>query len=133
VDLGGVGVNGGTTGADACLQLNFFGDDAAQDLEGFFDNGLERNIFLLNCWPQREGADFVEEFAAARAGFKNLFEGFVGGMTFVDVHGSEFGAAEDAGDDVVEFVGDAAGELVEGVEFLFEQELFAGDGGIFGR
>jgi hypothetical protein len=54
-------------------------------------------------------------------------------MTFVDVHGSEFGAAEDAGDDVVEFVGDAAGELVEGVEFLFEQELFAGDGGIFGR
>jgi len=65
----------------------------------------------------------MQKIAGAVAGFKNLFQGFVRGMAVRDVHGEELGAPEDAGDEVVEFMGDAAGELVQGVEFLIEQDL----------
>ena len=73
-----------------------------------------------------EGAELVDEVAGVVAGLENLLERLVGGMFFGQVHGHEFGAAEDAGDEVVEFVGDAAGQLVEGVEFLGLQELVPG-------
>ncbi len=44
----------------------------------------------------------------------------------MDVHGRKFGAAKDAGDDVIKFVGDAGSQGVEGVKLLLEQQLFAG-------
>jgi hypothetical protein len=122
LELGGIGVDPGATGVVAELEFDLVGDDAAQDLEAFFDDGGQREGLAVDGRALGKGAQFVEKFAGAVAGFKDLLEGFVGGVAFVDVHGGELGAAEDAGDDVVEFVGDAAGELVEGVEFLVEQK-----------
>jgi len=121
VDLRGIGADVGATGLNAGGEGDFVRDDAAENLEGFFDDGWQGNVVQDGGGALGKDADFVKEIAGAVAGFKNLFEGFVGGMAFVNIHRDEFGAAEDAGDDVVEFVGDAAGELVEGVEFLFEE------------
>jgi len=45
------------------------------------------------------------------------------GMVFGNIQRDQLGAAQDAGDDVVEFVRDAGGELVEGEKFLFEHAL----------
>jgi len=123
LELGDIGIDPGASGVVAKLEFDLVRDDAAQDLEALLDGRGERYGLAVNGWALRKRADFVEEITGAIAGFENLLQGFVGGVAFLNIHGDEFGAAKDAGDDVVEFVGDAAGELVEGVEFLIEQKL----------
>ena len=118
-----VGVDLGTGGMDVRLQLNFGGDDGAQNLNAFFDDGLKADGLAFRRQALAEDAELVDEIARVVAGFKYILEGVTAGMFLRQVQGHEFGAAEDAGDEVVEFVGDAAGKLVEGVEFLGLQKL----------
>ena len=123
LDLGGIRADLGAAGVIAELEFDLVGDDAAQNLEAFIDDGLQRDGLAIDGRALGKGAYFMEKFTGPVAGFKNLLKRFMGGVAFVDVHGNQFGAAENAGDDVIEFMGDAAGKLVEGVELLFEQEL----------
>jgi len=44
-------------------------------------------------------------------------------MGWLEAFGGEFGVADDRGEDVVEIVGDAAGESAEGFHFVHLSEL----------
>jgi len=132
MNLRGVGVHAGAVRVDAGLQLHLVGNDAAQNLEAFLDDGRETDQLKFQGRTLAEDAEFLDKITGVMARFKNMLKGFMGGMAFGQVHAQQFGAAEDAGDDVVEFVGHAAGELVERVkllglqqaEFCFQSRLF---------
>lgn len=110
-------------GADAQVQFDFLRDDAAQYLERFFNGVLKGGQPEFHGRAQGKAADLVEKIPRPVARFVDLSERFMGRMIFGDIHRRQFSAAEDAGDDVVEFVRDAAGELVERLKFLGEDDF----------
>ena len=130
LELGGIRIDLGATGMAAELEFDLVRDDAAENLEAFLDGRRQRDGLAVDGLALGKGADLGEKFAAAIAGLKDLLQRFMGGVSFMDVHGDELAAAEDASDDVVEFMGDVAGKLVEGLEFLLQQKpgFIAGGG-----
>ena len=94
-------------------QFHFGRDDGLENGAAFFDDGLEVERVQDGRGALGEFAKLMNKIAGAVTGFKNLFERFAGGMFVGQIEGDEFGAAENAGDEVVEFVGDAGGKFVE--------------------
>lgn len=122
-----VGVHLWAIGVDAGLQFHLGRNNCAQNLEAFLDHLLETDRLEIQRRALAEHAKFVDKIACVVAGFKNLLERFMSGMAFRHVHGHEFGAAENAGDQIIEFVRHSAGELVKGVKSLsLQQAEFVG-------
>ena len=111
-------------------QFHFGRDDGLENGAAFFDDGLEVERVQDGRGALGEFAKLMKKIAGAVTGFKNLFERFAGGMFVGQIEGDEFGAAENAGDEVVEFVGDAGGKFVEREKLLVEEQFAFG--GIFG-
>ncbi len=65
-----------------------------------------------------EGQDAGDQLAGAPAGLGGLEQAGPGGVAGRDVQLGELQLAEDAGEDVVEIMGDAAGERAEGLHLL---------------
>lgn len=133
LDLGGVGQHGRAFGGDMSMKLDLAGDDGAEDGQGFGDDVLELGRFVIGQSALGEFAEFDDEIAGAMRGFENMVEGFAGGMDFWEFEGNHFSGAENAGDEIVKFVGGAGRELIERGKFqLVELLQVCGRGFFFG-
>jgi hypothetical protein len=125
VHLGGIGIDHRAIRINLCLYFHPVRNDGAQDLEAFVDDLLKADGFKLRGRALAESAKLMDKIAGVVAGFEDLLECLAAGVALGHVHGHEFGAAENTGDQIVEFMGHATGELVEGVESLgLEQPEF---------
>ena len=139
LDLRGVGGHGGALRIQAGVELDFGGEDGAENGQGVLDDAGKADGFEVGGRALGEFAEFDDEVAGAMGGFKNMGERFARGMFFREVEGDDFGGAKDGGDEVVEFVRGAGGELVERGEFQVVKLLelggveffFSGRHGVF--
>ena len=128
--LRGISQHGGAISINVGEQLHFGRDNGLEDSATFFDDGLETERLQHGRGALGKFAELMNEIAGAVAGFKNLFERFAAGMVFGQIERDEFGTAENAGDEVIEFVCDSGGQFIEREELLvLEQFAF---GGVFG-
>jgi hypothetical protein len=72
-------------------------------------SGVWRRLKARICWTRISGA---------AAGLVDFVDAGLGGMIRRDIHAEELDVAEDDGEEVVEVVGNAAGELSEGLHLL---------------
>jgi hypothetical protein len=96
----------------ACKNLAAFGDDR---LKG-------DNVPVLGLLAA-VGEDLLHETPGPDAGFLDFLQAHAGRVAGVRVGDGQLGVAQDGGEDVVEVMGDAAGQLADGFQLLRLPEL----------
>ncbi len=116
--LGGVGADGGKRFREAEAEAGFFADGELEEGGGVFDQGAKVDAFEDEAALAGVGEHLFAEVGGAEGGGFGLVELAVGVGALFEGHAGEGEVAEDAGEEVVEVVGDAAGEDAEAFEFL---------------
>ncbi len=99
------------------------GGEFADEADGVADDVGDVDGAELRFRAFAEAHELLDEVAAAVGGFEDFLGAFFDGGGFAEAEGEELGLAGDAGEDVVKAVGDAVGEVAEGVHFLDLLEL----------
>ena len=131
-DLAAVGADVDVVGVELGLEDDVLAEEGAKEVVEVVDDLVEVEDFGLDDLLAAEGEELACEGAGACGGAED-FGGFglgAGGL-FGEVVVEDFAVAADGGEEVVEVVGDAAGEEADGLHFLgLEELLFAfGEGG----
>ncbi len=120
----GVGGDGGDLGGQGDAQLGGGGDRGAQQAGDLLDDRGERGDAVAAGIGPAEGEEAADEVAGAEAGLVDAVDELDGGLVGGEIEARELHVAEDGGEDVVEIVGDPAGEGADGLEFLRLAQLF---------
>ena len=118
VDLDAVGERCGQAVFKLADDLDGRGQGGAQQPEGVADIGGEVERFAVLLAVAGKGEDLADEVARAFAGPEDFPEAGGGGGGVGGFLDAEVGKADDAGEDVIEVVGDAAGAGADGFELL---------------
>ena len=105
----------------------------AQQLGDVGDGGVDVDMARMQRLAARKGEQVLDQLAAAFRGLVDQFCRLLQGGAIRQPRHQRLGGAGDDGQHVVEVVGDAAGELADGVELLRLMQLalgFAGGGDV---
>ena len=103
---------------DLDADLDHRGQRRAQDAGGLADDRRHRHHVALFVAPAAEGENLPDQGLGPRRRALDLIQVRPGGMPLRHVGGGEVGAAGDQREDVVEVVGDAAGERADRLHLL---------------
>ena len=123
LDLAGVGADGAEPGAGADVELDVLAEQALQRAADLGDDRVQVERPRLEHLPAAEGEQLLRQLGGAVGSPLDLAE--VAAKLDVAVRALEQqrGVAGDPGQQVVEVVGDAAGEPAEALELLRVQQL----------
>ncbi len=117
------------TGVDGFEQLEVNAAGVAHEARGLVDDFTQIEGFVLARSAARDGEEVAAEVGAAFGGLDDDLE--VGALGVGDGFAqSQLAHGDDAGEDVVVFVRDAAGEEADGLEVFGLEELLAGVEGL---
>ncbi len=118
MELGRIGEDGSGVRCEILVDGNGRRQGGAQHLQGFLDNDcrLERDLFAFRLTA--EGEDLFDQILGPMTGFDDLIKILRDRGTGRAVVPGQFRIAEDGPEDVVEIVGDAAGQGADGLHFL---------------
>ena len=111
-------------GSEIGFDFNTAADDFFQEADGFGDVLIEIDVAGLQNLAAGEGEELASERGSANGLMANFIEVAMEASFGVGLVHAEFGPAENGADHVVEIVGDAAGQLADGFEFLGLTDLF---------
>ena len=120
VQLHGIDADGMDVFAQAIAQLQAGGQGGGQHLDDFLDQRPRIQQLRLAAAASGEGQHLLNQVARALASlldFIQVADGALRQVLAIAVQG-EAGEAQDGAQDVVEVVGDAAGELADRLQFL---------------
>src|SRR5438128_2237138 len=107
-----------------CHKIDLLAKQAAQHFVHVSDDSVEIQHAGLKDLFAAEGQELARQRSRAGGSLLDLFcvqvEAFGGRKLFQE----QVGVANDSGEDVVEIVGDAAGELANGLDLLRLKKLF---------
>lgn len=98
--------------------MDFFSDELADHVAHFVHFGGEEKGFGLKGLFSAEGEELGGEAGGVTGGGMDVFDLVADVLGGVGCGDDEFGESYDGGEDVVEVVGDAGGELSECLHFL---------------
>ena len=113
MDLGGIGEHGGRIGRDPRLEFHPGRQAGPEENEGCVDDEVQALGEAFARVAAAESQSLADEFAGAVRGGGDAVEPRVDGMAGRELEAGEVDGAEGAVEDVVEIVGDAAGERAE--------------------
>ena len=125
MDLGGVGDGLVLVGGDLLADGDRGGQGGLEEMDHLGDDHPEADALALGRGLAAEGEDLPHDLLGAVEGAHHLVQVRAGGRAPRQVVLGQFDVAHDAAEDVVEIVGDAAGEGSDGFHLLqLEQLLF---------
>ena len=124
VNLRGVAEDVRAVGCEVVFDRDVGGEGRAQEAAGFLDDeaDVDRRVAAAGGLAT-EREDLFDQFAGAQAGVAGLGQAGARRMVFGHGIGGEFVVTDDAGEEVVEIVRDAAGECPEGLHLLGLKQL----------
>ena len=131
MDLDGVGFNHGIVVQIASLDFNRGGQRGAYQFEHFLDDQVDLNrlFFLLALTTERE--NLVDQTFGTLAGRENIVQRLAGILALTGMNTGDFRVSENGLKDIVEVVGNAAGQRSDGFHFLGLPQLRAEFGFFF--
>jgi len=115
-------------GADARLEVgddpHFVRQGGPDEFHRVVHDGLEKNQFALVLLLAGKSEDLLDDFLGAETGFEDFLDVFGGGVGVTQFQFCKIAVAENDAEDVVEFMGRAAGQRAEGFHFLGLAQLF---------
>ena len=102
----------------AGFQLHLFSEGSPQQMVGFQDDLVQIDHARLQRLLSREGQQAAHEIGAAIGGLQGDLGGLAGARVCAGPFGQHVQIADDHGQEIVEVVGDAAGQLADAFHLL---------------
>ena len=134
-ELAGIGAGAADGGGEAGGEFDIFADEGAEETLHVGDDGVDVDDFEFEKLFAAESQELAGERGGAVGGLLNGFGFGMQRMAEGELVEHDFGIAADDHEEIVEVVGDAAGEAADGFHFLGLAELVfehAALGDVFG-
>ena len=125
-DLCGVGADGGQVSGEIDRQHGAFGDRDVQELKHLVDQRGKIERFEYRVLLSRIGHHLAHDFGGAIGHLLDGLNAVIGGRLAGKLRQDEFRGGENTAEEIIEIVGDAAGQDAETFQFLPGQRLVPG-------
>ena len=136
LELAGIGASAADGGSEAGGEFDIFADEGAQETLHVGDDGVDVDDFEFEKLFAAEGEELAGQSGGAVGGLLNGFGFGMQRMAEGELVEHDLGVSADDHEEIVEVVGDAAGEAADGFHFLGLAELVfenAALGDVFGN
>ena len=123
LDLDGIGVDGAQFIGGAEVEADILAEETGQDPDHVFEEEVEVEVSGLKYAAAAEGEQLRGEGGGAFCGLADFGEVGICGVVGADAAQGDFAVAGDGGEEVVEVVGNTAGESADGFHFRGVAEL----------
>ena len=123
VNPGRVGQDGAAPRIDVLPDVNGGGDSGAQEFQVFLDDVLQFERAELLAAPAAEGEDLLHQILGAEPGFQHFTDVIRHGTVLGEAFPGDLRIADDRCQDIVEIMGNTAGQGADGLHFLGLSEL----------
>ncbi len=130
-ELRGVGEDAPGGGGEGDDELDVFADKAAQEILGGRDDQVERNGSRVRRLLAGEGEELLREGGALFASLADFFNVAAKRVGGIELGEQQIAVEQEAGEEIIEIVGDASGEAADDLHFLGLAELLL-EPGAFG-